>query len=147
MNHWLVKQEPESYAWETFVTDGCTTWDGVRNYQARNNLRAMKRGDRVLFYASGEPKSVIGVARLKRAAFPDTTATDGGDWVAVEIEPVSALAEPVTLKVIKACPALKNLLLVRHSRLSVMPVSATDFETILKLGGGTRPLRAKKSQD
>jgi len=93
MNHWLVKQEPETYAWETFVADGGATWDGVRNYQARNNLRAMKRGDRVLFYASGEPKSVIGVARLTRAAFPDATADDGGDWVAVEIEPLSALAE------------------------------------------------------
>lgn len=146
MNHWLVKQEPESYAWETFVADGGTSWDGVRNYQARNNLRAMKRGDRVLYYHSGEPKSVVGVARLTRAAFPDKTADDGGDWVSVELEPLSALAEPVTLKVIKACPALKNLLLVRHSRLSVMPVTQAEFETILKLGGGTRPVgRSKQS--
>lgn len=143
MNHWLVKQEPETYAWETFVADGSTTWDGVRNYQARNNLRGMKRSDRVLFYASGEPKSVIGIARVKRAAFPDESA-DEGDWVAVELEPVSVLAEPVTLAVIKACPALKNFLLVRHSRLSVMPMTAAEFQAILKLGGGEKPVRAKK---
>jgi predicted RNA-binding protein with PUA-like domain len=140
MNHWLVKQEPESYPWNTFVADGRATWDGVRNYQARNNLRAMKRGDRVLFYASGEKaKEVVGVARVSRGAFPDPTAEDAnGDWVAVEIVPMAGLVEPVPLATLKAAPALKDLPLVRHTRLSVMPVTAAHFATILKLGGGTR---------
>jgi predicted RNA-binding protein with PUA-like domain len=137
MSHWLVKQEPESYAWETFVADRRTVWDGVRNFQARNNLRAMQRGDEVLFYASGKPKSVVGIARVRRSAFPDPTAKAGdGDWSAVELEAVAALREPVPLATIKAAPPLQDMLLVRHSRLSVMPLTKAQFDTIVKFGGG-----------
>ena len=137
MNHWLVKQEPESYAWTTFVADGGTCWDGVRNFQGRNNLRAMKRGDHVLFYASGGPKSVMGIARVTRSAYADPTAKDG-DWVAVDLKPISELPEPVSLARIKAAPPLKNVLLVRNSRLSVMPLTQPQFDAIVKLGGGAK---------
>lgn len=136
MNHWLVKQEPDTYSWDDFVADGRTTWDGVRNFQARNNLRSMKRGDLVLFYASGEPKSVIGVARVSREGFPDPTAKEGG-WIAVELEPVAPLKTPVSLATVKSTPALKNVALVRNSRLSVQPLSEEHYEAIVKLGGGT----------
>lgn len=139
MNHWLVKQEPDSYAWSTFVADGGTQWDGVRNFQARNNLRAMKRGDRVLFYASGGPKSVMGIAKVTRAAYADPTAKDG-DWSVVDLKPIGALSEPVSLTRIKAAPPLKNILLVRNSRLSVMPVTEPQFNAIVKLGGGMEPV-------
>ena len=131
--HWLVKQEPESYPWDAFVRDGGTAWEGVRNYQARNNLRAMGVGDRVLFYASGESKSVIGIAEVARAAFPDATADEPG-WVAVELKPVRALARPVSLAQIKAEPALAQIALVRHTRLSVMPLGRVEFNRIVKLG-------------
>lgn len=132
--HWLVKQEPESYAWETFARERRTSWDGVRNYQARNNLRAMAKGDRVLFYASGEPKAVVGIARVSKAAYPDPTADDPA-WVSVEIEAVGPLRTPVTLARIKADPALSNFILVRHSRLSVMPMTGEEFDRIVLMGG------------
>jgi predicted RNA-binding protein with PUA-like domain len=131
--HWLVKQEPESYSWDDFVRDGRTRWEGVRNYQARNNLKAMQVGDRVLFYASGEPKSVIGIAEVTKSAFPDTTADEPG-WVAVELKAGKALSRPVSLAQIKATPALSGFLLVRHSRLSVMPMTREEFDLIVKLG-------------
>jgi predicted RNA-binding protein with PUA-like domain len=131
--HWLVKQEPESYSWETFVADGRTSWDGVRNYQARNNLRGMQAGDPVLFYASGEPKSVVGTARVSRAAYPDPTADDPA-WISVELEAVKALARPVTLAEIKADPSLAGVILVRHSRLSVMPLTRAEYAHIVKRG-------------
>ena len=133
LQHWLVKQEPESYPWDAFVRDGGTAWEGVRNYQARNNLRAMGVGDRVLFYASGKSKSVIGIAEVARAAFPDATADEPG-WVAVELKPVRALARPVSLAQIKAEPALAQIALVRHTRLSVMPLGRVEFNRIVKLG-------------
>jgi predicted RNA-binding protein with PUA-like domain len=142
MNHWLVKQEPESYAWSTFVADGRTTWEGVRNFQARNHLRGMKRGDAVLFYASGGPKSVVGIARVAREPYPDPSASaDEGDWSAVDLEPVATLKTPVPLATIKATSSLKDILLVRHSRLSVMPLTADAFETIVELGGGRQKLK------
>jgi predicted RNA-binding protein with PUA-like domain len=131
--HWLVKQEPESYSWETFVADRRTSWDGVRNYQARNNLRGMKSGDRVLFYASGEPKSVVGIAKVTKAAYPDPTADDPA-WISVELEAKGKLTRPVTLAEIKADPALSGLILVRHSRLSVMPMTPGEFARIIHLG-------------
>src|SRR5579863_10309153 len=131
--HWLVKQEPESYSWETFERDRRTSWDGVRNYQARNNLRAMKSGDRVLFYASGEPKSVVGTAKVTRGPHPDPTADDPA-WVSVELEAVGKLNRPVALAEIKADKALAGLILVRHSRLSVMPMTRGEFERIVQLG-------------
>ena len=135
--YWLVKQEPESYAWSTFVEDGRTSWDGVRNFQARNHLKAMQPGDQVLFYASGGPKEVQGVATVTRAAFPDPT-DDTGDWVTVELAPKAVLSKPVTLAQIKAEPALAGVALVRHSRLSVMPLRRTEFDLIVKMGGGPK---------
>ncbi|AHF91621.1 hypothetical protein OpiT1DRAFT_01971 [Opitutaceae bacterium TAV1] len=135
--YWLVKQEPESYAWETFVRDGRTTWDGVRNFQARNNLKAMGKGDRVLFYASVSTKAVQGTARVSRTAFPDPTVEPDeakGGWVAVELEADRTLARPVTLEAIKAEPSLADIALLRQSRLSVMPLSREEFETIVALG-------------
>ena len=131
--HWLVKQEPESYAWETFVRDRRTSWDGVRNYQARNNLKAMAKGDRVLFYASGEPKAVVGIAKVSKAAYPDPTS-DEPAWVSVEIEAVGPIKKPVTLAQIKSEPALSNFILVRHSRLSVMPMTRQEFDQIVRMG-------------
>ena len=131
--HWLVKQEPQTYSWDDFVRDGTTRWDGVRNYQARNNLKEMAVGDPVFFYASGDLKSVIGTARVARAAFEDPTAQEPG-WVAVELEAVKALARPVTLAQIKAVPALAGILLVRNSRLSVSPLKPAEFALIAKMG-------------
>jgi len=133
--YWLVKQEPESYAWSQFVADRKTEWTGVRNFQARNNLQGMKKGDQVLFYASGGPKEVVGTAEVSKAAFPDSTAEeDPNPWVAVELKAKDAFARAVTLTEIKATPALKDIPLIRHTRLSVMPVSRKEFETIVKLG-------------
>jgi predicted RNA-binding protein with PUA-like domain len=133
--YWLVKQEPEAYAWETFLRDGRTTWEGVRNYQARIHLKAMQPGDRVFFYASGGPKSVIGIAEVLRAAFPDLTADAAEGWVAVELKPIKTLPHPVTLAQIKAEPTLKNIALVRQGRLSVMPLTPAEFARIGQLGG------------
>lgn len=128
-----MKQEPESYSWETFERERRTRWDGVRNYQARNNLRDMKVGDPVLFYASGDPKSVVGIARVVSEAVADPTADEPG-WLAVELEAVRALARPVTLARIKADPAFAEILLVRNSRLSVMPIERGAFERIVSMG-------------
>lgn len=133
--YWLVKQEPEDYSWDDFVRDGRTAWTGVRNYAARNNLKAMQSGDSVLFYHSGEAKSVVGLARVARAAFPDPTADEAG-WVAVELTPVEALPKPVTLAQIKAEASLQKIGLVRQSRLSVMPLQPAEFARIRKLGQG-----------
>ncbi len=132
--HWLVKQEPESYSWGSFERDGRASWDGVRNYQARNNLRAMREGDPVLFYSSGESKSVMGIAEVARAAYRDPTADEPG-WVAVDLRAVRALVHPVSLARIKAEPALAAILLVRNSRLSVMPLDHGAFERIVGMGG------------
>jgi predicted RNA-binding protein with PUA-like domain len=136
-NCWLVKQEPESYSWADFVKEGNAAWTGIRNFQARNNLRAMKKGDHVLFYHSGESKEVVGVARVGKTAYPDPTATEG-DWSGVDLLPIKALNKPVALGVIKTDVALKEILLVRNSRLSVMPLTETQFNRILELGA-TRP--------
>src|SRR5204862_1224635 len=108
MQYWLVKQEPEDYSWDTFVKDGRTAWTGVRNFQARNNLRAMKRGDLVLFYHSVTEKQVVGIARVKKEAYADPTAKEG-DWSCVELIPVKALRKPVTLDAIKSDKTLKNI--------------------------------------
>ncbi len=130
MNYWLVKQEPESYSFDDLLKDGKTDWTGVRNFQARNNLRAMKNGDKVLFYHSVSEKSVVGLAEVSREEFPDPTDEK---WIAVEIKPVEKLARAVTLETIKAEKSLENIALIKHSRLSVMPLAKEDFETILKL--------------
>ena len=131
-NYWLVKQEPEAYSWATFVKDGRTAWTGVRNFQARNHLRAMKRGDRVLYYHTGEERQVVGLARVVKAAYPDPTATDG-DWCSVDLAPVKPLAKPVTLEAIKVDRALNDLPLLRQSRLSVMPLTEAQFKRLLEL--------------
>lgn len=131
--YWLVKQEPDSYAWTTFVADKKTSWEGVRNFQARNNLRAMKVGDAVLFYASVTTKAVLGTAEVSKAAYPDPSA-DEGDWVAVELRAKETLPHPVSLDRIKEDPALKNMVLVKNSRLSVQPVTKAEFTRILQLG-------------
>ncbi|HEY8932787.1 MAG TPA: EVE domain-containing protein [Rariglobus sp.] len=132
--YWLVKSEPEAYSWDDLVRDGRADWTGVRNYQARNHLKAMRPGDRVFFYASVTTKAVLGVAEVTRAFFPDTTADEEG-WVAVEIKPVRPLPRPITLDQIKAEPALKDTALLRQSRLSVMPLTAIEFKTLSTLGG------------
>ena len=132
-HYWLVKTEPEAYAWTTFLRDRRTAWDGVRNYQARNHLRAMKTGDRVLFYASVTTKAVLGTASVTKEAFPDKTAKEG-DWSAVELEVGESLPRPVELPTIKAEPRLADLPLLRQSRLSVMPLSQAHFNLILLLG-------------
>ena len=136
MHHWLVKQEPEDYAFARFARDGRTDWTGVRNFQARNNLRAMSVGDAVLYYHSGGEKAVVGTATVSRAAFPDPTMgseEQKGQWIAVELRADEALARPVTLAAIKADAALRDLPLIRHTRLSVMPVAAAQYARILRL--------------
>ncbi|HVS83732.1 MAG TPA: EVE domain-containing protein [Pyrinomonadaceae bacterium] len=136
--YWLVKQEPEGYSWDDLVRERGTEWTGVRNFQARNNLRQMKVGDRVLFYHSGEQKAVVGVAQVAKAPYPDPTA-DEAQWVAVDIKPLKPLREPVPLTAIRAQPKLSNLSLIRQSRLSVMPVTKEEFETIVALGERKKP--------
>jgi predicted RNA-binding protein with PUA-like domain len=131
--HWLVKQEPTAYSWDDLVRDGRTTWDGVRNHQARGNLQAMQQGDRVLFYHSVKDPAVVGICEVVRTAYPDPTADDPG-WVAVDLKPVRALARPVTLAAIKAEPALRDIPLVRQSRVSVMPLDKAAFDRIVKQG-------------
>jgi predicted RNA-binding protein with PUA-like domain len=135
MHYWLVKTEPESYAWATFVNEGRTAWTGVRNFQARNNLRAMKKGDLVLFYHSVTDKQVVGYARVERGAYPDPTTADG-DWCCVDLVPVKALKQPVGIEAIKADSILQSMPLVKHTRLSVMPVTHDHFEQILRLAEG-----------
>ncbi len=134
MQYWMVKVEPGDYSWEQFERDGVTMWDGVRNYQARNNLRAMRRGDRVLFYRSVKKPAVMGIARVVREAYPDPTA-DSDTWVAVDLETERPLRHPVFLKDIKKNPALAGMPLLRQPRLSVMPLTEAQFQEILKMGG------------
>jgi predicted RNA-binding protein with PUA-like domain len=135
VNYWLVKQEPTAYSWDDFVKDGKTAWTGVRNFQARNNLRSMKAGDRVLFYHSVTDKAVIGEAEVVREAFTDPTATEG-NWIAVELKPIKTLRRRVSLEEIKADRKLSQLALVRSPRLSVMPVTADEYRAILALSKG-----------
>ena len=133
-NYWLVKQEPESYSWDNFVKDRGTSWTGVRNYTARNNLRKMQKGEMVLFYHSGEQKAVVGIAKVNRTAYTDSTATEG-DWSTVDLVPVRRLARPVTLAEIKGNRSLQKLPLIRQSRLSVMPIGEPEFHKILEMSG------------
>lgn len=135
MNHWLVKSEPSTYSWDQFVSDKRTDWTGVRNYGARIHLNAMRPGDPVLFYHSNDGKNIVGLAKVTKAAFPDKTADEDG-WVAVELGAVKALPSPVSLDQIKAEPALKDMVLINNSRLSVQPVKPAEYAKILKLGKG-----------
>jgi predicted RNA-binding protein with PUA-like domain len=136
--YWLIKSEPDAYPYAQLVKDGKTVWDGVRNFQARNNLRAMKEGDLVFFYHSNVGKEIVGVARVAREAYPDPRAK-GEDWSAVDVGPAFALAKPVSLETIKKDPKLEGLQLITHSRLSVVPLSAAHFEHILALGATKNP--------
>lgn len=131
-NFWLVKQEPSAYSWSDFVAERQTAWTGVRNYTARNNLRKMRRGDEVLFYHSGDDKAVVGIAKVARAAYPDPTAKEG-DWSAVDLTPVKPLVRSVALREIKSNSRLKQIPLVRQSRLSVLPLTAAEFREIIAM--------------
>lgn len=133
--YWMVKQEPETYSWDDFVKDGKTDWSGVRNYQARNNLREMKTGERVLFYHSGKDKAVVGVAEVVKNAYPDPTADDE-QWVAVDLKPIKALKNPVPLAAIRYDKRLAELPLIRQSQLSVMPLTKDEFDIIVATGEG-----------
>ncbi|MBE9585074.1 EVE domain-containing protein [Mucilaginibacter sp. JRF] len=133
MNYWLVKSEPFKYSWEKFNEDGRTFWDGVRNYQARNNLKGMQKGDLVMFYHSNEGKEVVGIAKVVKEFYQDPT-TDDANWVVVDLSPVEALKKPVTLEQIKADERLKDISLVRQGRLSVMSLKPEEFDRIVELG-------------
>ncbi len=132
MKHWLVKSEPFKYSWDKFLSDGKTFWDGVRNYQARNNLREMQKGDLVLFYHSNEGKAVVGVAKVVKEFYQDPT-TEDTNWVVVDLVPVETLKNPVTLEIIKSDNKLQDIALVRQGRLSVMPLKREEFDRILEL--------------
>ncbi|MDA0204089.1 MAG: EVE domain-containing protein [Acidobacteria bacterium] len=132
MQYWLVKSEPFKYSWEQFVKDKGTFWDGVRNYQARNNLRAMAKGDTVLFYHSNEGLEIVGIAKVAKTAYQDPT-TDDDRWSVVDLKPAKALKKPVTLAQMKADERLKNMKLVRQGRLSVSPVTEDEFNAVLDL--------------
>ncbi|MFN3782379.1 MAG: EVE domain-containing protein [Spirosomataceae bacterium] len=132
MNYWLVKSEPFKYSWDTFVSLGRDHWDGVRNFQARNNLKAMTEGDLVLFYHSNEGKEVVGIAKVVREFYQDPT-TEDTQWVVVDLEPVEKLPKPVSLATIKNDERLTNISLIKQSRLSVMPIKKEEFDIILSL--------------
>jgi len=132
--HWLVKSEPSAYSWADLLREKQTAWTGVRNFQARNNLRAMKKDDLVFFYQSVTDPAVVGISKVVKEAYVDATAAEG-DWSCVDLASVKALPSPVTLKEIKEEPSLAEISLIKQSRLSVMPVTAKEFGQILKLGG------------
>ena len=130
---WLVKQEPEAYSWTNFLADGKTAWTGIRNYQARNYLRQMNPGDPVLFYHSVSEKAVVGLAKVISHHYPDPTA-ETGEWSCMDLEPVQTFPHPVPLSMIKNDPVLKEIPLIRQSRLSLMPLSEEAFQRLLELG-------------
>lgn len=137
--HFLIKSEPYVYSFDQLVADGRTAWTGVRNFEARNNLRAMKKGDLCLYYHSNEGKAVVGVARVVREAYQDPTTDD--DWSAVDVEPVRALTRPVTLEEMRSHPVVGKMMMFRRTRLSVVPVTKAEFEAVLALGGPRSPRR------
>ncbi len=137
MAYWLIKSEPGTYSWDDLVRDGKTYWDGVRNYQARNNIRAMRPGDKALYYHSVNEKAVVGVAEVASEPYPDPTAKQG-DWSVVDVKPAFALAEAVTLDRVKEEKSLADMVLVRQSRLSVQPVTKREFDRVVKIGGRRR---------
>ena len=151
--YWLMKSEPYKYSWDELVKDGKTYWDGVRNYEARNNLAAMKKGDLAFYYHSNEGKEIVGIAEIVGEAYQDPT-TDDDRWVVVDVAPVVPFSEPVTLAMIKADPALEEIALIRRGRLSVVPITPKEFRHVAKLGrtkvpptkkGGTARTTARKS--
>lgn len=134
MKHWLVKTEPHAFGWEQQVANGIEPWTGVRNFTARNHLKAMRNGDLAFFYHSGEGKEIVGVVEVVREAYPDPTA-ESGSWVAVDVKTVGAMPQRVTLAAIKADPKFADMLLVRQSRLSVMPIEKDHWDAICRMGG------------
>lgn len=134
MNYWLAKSEPSVYSWDQLVKDKKTAWEGVRNYAARNNLRAMKKGDHVFFYHSNEGLAIVGIAEVVKEAYQDPT-TDDTNWVVVDLKPWKALPKPVTLAELKADKSLAGMQLVRIGRLSVSAVTAEEYKKVLKMGG------------
>lgn len=130
--YWLIKSEPSVYPFAQLVADGETRWEGVRNYEARNNLRAMKKGDLALYYHSNEGKDVVGIARVKREHYPDPTSDE--DWSVVDFEPIAPFVKSVTLAEIKASKSLADIALVKKGRISVVPVTREEFDTLLKMG-------------
>lgn len=139
VKYWLIKQEPSSYSWDDFVADKKTAWTGVRNFQARNNLKAMKKGDRAFYYHSGEGKKIVGIAEIVKEAYPDPTATEG-DWVCVDVAAVKPLKRAVSLAEIKTEKSLAGMVLLRNSRLSVQPVAAAEFEKIISVAQSKKPV-------
>lgn len=133
MNYFLVKSEPDAYSWDQLNADGQTFWDGVRNYQARNNMKDMKKGDLVLYYHSNIGKEVVGIAKVLKEFYQDPT-TEDNRWVAVDLAPVESFKRPVTLEEIKKDGRLQEIALVRQGRLSVMPLKAEEFDRIVELG-------------
>lgn len=131
-NYWLLKTEPETFSWDNLVEQKTAMWDGVRNYQARNNLRKMKKGDIALFYHSVKNPGIVGIAEIVKEHYPDPTAKEG-DWSVIDVKPVRKLERVITLQEVKAYPALKDMVLVKSSRLSVQPVTKEEFEIIMKL--------------
>lgn len=134
MNYWLIKSEPFKYSFDQLLTDKKTFWDGVRNYQARNNLREMKKGDLLLFYHSNEGKEVVGIAKVTKEAYQDPT-TEDANWVVVDVAPVKRLKNPVTLAMVKADKRLDQMSLVKSMRLSVQPVKKAEFDIVLSMAG------------
>ena len=133
-NYWLLKTEPGTYSFENLLKDKKTNWNGVRNFQARNYLRTMATGDLALIYHSGDERAVVGVAKVVKAAYTDPDP-DGGDWVQVDLQPVQPMKTRIPLSQIKSTPTLKEMPLIRHTRLSCMPITSAHYETLLKLGG------------
>jgi predicted RNA-binding protein with PUA-like domain len=134
MQYWLMKSEPSAYSWDQLVKDGKTFWSGVRNYQASNNLKAMKKGDRAFFYHSNEGLAVVGICEIAKEYYPDHT-DKAGKFGMVDVTPVLPLKQPVTMAEIKATPELKDMVLVKNSRLSVQPVTAAEWKAVCKMGG------------
>jgi predicted RNA-binding protein with PUA-like domain len=132
MNYWLIKSEPFKYSWSTFLKDQITFWDGVRNYQARNNLREMRVGEMCLFYHSNEDKQVVGIAEIVKEFYQDPT-TEDTNWVVVDVKPAKTLLKPVTLNQIKSDPRLNNIGMIKQPRLSVIKITQLEFNTILEL--------------
>ena len=134
MNYWLMKSEPSAYSWDQLVKDGKTNWSGVRNYQAANNLKAMKKGDHAFFYHSNEGLAVVGICEIVKEYYPDPSDT-AGKFGMVDVKPLSPMKQSVTMAEIKATPALKDMVLVKNSRLSVQPVTAAEWKAVCKMGG------------
>jgi predicted RNA-binding protein with PUA-like domain len=143
--YWLMKSEPYKYSWDDLVRDGQTYWDGVRNYEARNNLAAMKEGDLAFYYHSNKGKEIVGIAEIVKSSYPDPTIDDE-TWVVVDIAPVVPFSEPVSLAMIKQDPKLSEIQLVRRGRLSVVPITPTEFRYVAKLGKTKVPVRAARGR-